>query len=84
MLKNGEGLKTSLGWRVQPIYPFCIGRDGFPPICPCPHEGKVYKVRSTRVAHITRKIFFLACKIATTYGEELRLEGGIVLYVQVF
>ena len=41
--QNGEGLKTSLGWRVQPIFPFCVGRDGFPPICPCPHEGRYTK-----------------------------------------
>ena len=27
---------------------------------------------------------FVACKIATTYGEDLSLEGGLVLYVQVF
>ena len=36
LLKSGEGLKGSLGWPVQPILPFCIGCDGFPPICPCP------------------------------------------------
>ena len=23
--QNGEGLKNSLGWRVQPIFPFVLG-----------------------------------------------------------
>ena len=27
---------------------------------------------------------FVACKDATTYREDLSLEGGVVLYVQVF
>ena len=84
LLKIREGLKTSLGLRVQPIFPFCVGPDGFTLICPCPHEVKVYKVRSTRVAHITWKEKFVACKIPTTYGQDLSLEGGVVLYVQVF
>ena len=73
-----------MGGRVQPIFPFRIGRDGFPLICPYPHKGKAYKVRSTRVTHITLSKNFVACKIATTYGEDLSLEGGVVLYVQVF
>ena len=34
-------------------------------------------------SHYMGKIF-VACKTATTYGEDLNLEGGVVLYVQVF
>ena len=77
--QNGEGLKTSLGWRVQPIFPFCVGRDGFPPICPCPHEGR-YTRYEVLVWLTLRGKNFVACKIATTYGEDLSLEGGVVLY----
>ena len=77
--QNGEGLKTSLGWRVQPIFPFCVGPDGFPPICPCPHEGR-YTRYEVLVWRTLRGKNFVACKIATTYGEDLSLEGGVVLY----
>ena len=77
--QNGEGLKISLRWRVQPIFPSCVGRDGFPPICPCPHEGG-YTRYEVLVWLTLRGKKFVACKIATTYGEDLSLEGGVVLY----
>ena len=34
-------------------------------------------------SHYMKK-HFVACKIATTYSEDLSLEGGVVLYLQVF
>ena len=36
------------------------------------------------MAHITRGNNFVACKIATTYGDDPTLEGLVVLYIQVF
>ena len=77
--QNGEGLKTSLGWRVQPIFPFVLGVMVFHRFALVHTTVGIQGTKYSCGSHYVEKNF-VACKIATTYGEDLSLEGGVVLY----
>ena len=76
--QNGEGLKTSLGWRVQPIFLFVLGVMVFHRFALVHTRVGIQGTKYWCGSHYVEKNF-VACKIATTYGEDLSLEGGVVL-----
>ena len=77
--RNGEGLKNSLGWRVQPIFPFVLGVMVFHRFALVHTRVGIQGTKYSYGSHYVEK-HFVACKIATTYREDLSLEGGVVLY----
>ena len=83
LLKCGEGLKASLGWRKTHFSFFVLGVMVFHRFALVHMRVGIQGTKYSCGSHYMGKNL-VACKIATTYGEELNLEEGVVLYVQVF